>query len=96
MQQKIQNFFFVDTSIWVGIVKLSLRRTRCFSSAANVLTSSPKILLVNKRDFLERNFGASDYEYGKVALMKISTVFGHVYDFACEWVLWNGTFQTST
>ena len=42
--------------MWICIVKLSLLRTRYFSSAANVLRSSPKSLHVIKRDFLEDNF----------------------------------------
>ena len=46
-----ENFFcFSDNCIWIGIVRLSLLRTGYFSSAANVLTSSPKIWHVNKRD----------------------------------------------
>ena len=47
-----KSFCWLDNCIWIGIVKLSLLRTGYFSSAANVLTSSPKILHVNKRDFL--------------------------------------------
>ena len=53
-------FCFWDNCIWIGIVKLSLLRTGYFSSAANVLRSSPKIWHVNKRDFFELNFLASD------------------------------------
>ena len=53
-------FCFWENCIWIGIVKLSLLRTGYFSSAANVLTSSPKIWHVNKRDFFEQNFLASD------------------------------------
>ena len=53
-------FCFWDNCIWIGIVKLSLLRTGYFSSAANVLTSSPKILHVNKRDFFQLNFLGSD------------------------------------
>ena len=52
-------FCFWDNCIWIGIVKLSLLRTGYFSSAANVLRSSPKIWHVNKRDFFELNFLAS-------------------------------------
>ena len=44
-------FCFWDNCIWIGIVKLSLLRTGYFSSAANVLTTSPKVLHVNKRNF---------------------------------------------
>ena len=43
-------FCYLDNCIWIGIVKLSLLRTGYFSSAANVLTSSPKIWHANKRD----------------------------------------------
>ena len=53
-------FCFWDNCIWIGIVKLSLLRTGYFSSAANVLTSSPKIWHVNKRDFFQLNFLGSD------------------------------------
>ena len=46
-------FSIRDNCMWIGIVKLSLLRRGYFSSAANVLTSSPKICHVNKRNFLE-------------------------------------------
>ena len=52
-------FCFWGNSIWISIVKFSLLRTGYFSSVANVLTSSPKIWHVNKRDFFEYNFLAS-------------------------------------
>ena len=51
--EKVFSFWY--NCIWIGIVKLSLLRTRYFSSPANVLTSSPKILHVNKRDFFQLN-----------------------------------------
>ena len=53
-------FCYLDNCIWIGIVKLSLLRTGYFSSVANVLTSSPKIWHVNKKEFFEHNFLASD------------------------------------
>ena len=53
-------FCFRDNCIWIGIVKLSKLRTGYFSSAGNVLPSSPKILHVNKRNFFEHNFVASE------------------------------------
>ena len=54
MQKKyFENVFcFWDNYIWIGIVKLPLLRTGYFSLAGNVLTSSRKVLHVNKRDFL--------------------------------------------
>ena len=53
-------FCFWDNCIWIGIVKLSLLRTGYFSLAANGLTSSTKILHVNKRDFCHLNWLGSD------------------------------------
>ena len=55
-----KNFCYLDNCIWIGIVKLCHLRTGYFSSAANVLTSSPKIWHVNKRDFFQLNFLGSD------------------------------------
>ena len=52
---------FRDNCIWIGIINSSLWRIRYFSLAANVLTSSPKISHVNKRDFFQRNFLCSDW-----------------------------------
>ena len=48
-----KNFFFWDICIWIGILKLSLLITGYFSSAANQLTSSRKILHVNKKEFFK-------------------------------------------
>ena len=51
---------FWENCIWIGIVKFSLLRTWYSSTAANVLTSSPKILHVDKRDFFQLNLFSSD------------------------------------
>ena len=53
-------FCFWDNCIWIGIVKLSLLRTGYLSSAASVLTRSPKFWHVNNRDFFQLNFFNSD------------------------------------
>ena len=53
-------FCFSDNYIWTDIVKLSLLRTGYFSSVANVLTSSPKNMHVNQRDFFQLNWLGSD------------------------------------
>ena len=53
-------FRFWDNSVWNGIVKLFLLRTGCLSSAASMLTSSPKIWHVNKRDSFQLNCLCSD------------------------------------
>ena len=46
-------FCFWDNCVWIGIVKLSLLRRGYFSSAVNVLKSSPKIWHVKNRDFFQ-------------------------------------------
>ena len=53
-------FCFWDNFIWIVIIELSLLRKGYFSSVANVLTSRPKILHVNKLDFCWVNWLGSD------------------------------------
>ena len=53
-------FCFWDNWIWIGIVKYYLLWTGYISSAANVLRRGPKIWHINKRDFFEQHFLASD------------------------------------
>ena len=53
--------YFWDNIIWIGVVKLSLWRTRYFSSAANVLRSNPEVLHVNKKDFFQLNWLGTDW-----------------------------------
>ena len=55
-----KKFFFSDNIFWIGVVKLFLLRAGYFSSAANVLKSSPKVCHHNKRHFFEHNFLARD------------------------------------
>ena len=47
-------FCWLNNCMRIGIVKLSLLRTGCFSSAANVLTSSPNVFHLNKSGFFQR------------------------------------------
>ena len=49
-------FCFWDNCIWIVLIKLSLFRTRYFTSIANVLTSSPNIFHVNKRKLFQLNW----------------------------------------
>ena len=53
-------FFFWYNCILIGIVKLSLLKTGYFSSATNVLTSSPSYYHINKRDSFKLNWLRSD------------------------------------
>ena len=55
--KNVRKFFsFLDNCTWIGIVNFSHLRTGYFSSAANVLTSSPKIFHLNKRELFKINF----------------------------------------
>ena len=61
MQQKAEKKFFSEIiASKLVFVKLSLLKAGYLSSAANVLTSSPKIWHDNKRDFFKHNFIPSD------------------------------------
>ena len=53
-------FCWLNNCMRIGIVKLSLLRTGYFSSAANVLTGSPKIWHVKSSDFFLLNRLGSD------------------------------------
>ena len=75
-------------------MKLSLLRTGYISSAANVLTSSPKIWHVKKRYFSKLIDLAVINEYDKDVVIKISIVVRHVYRVASERVLSNGAFES--
>ena len=53
-------FCWLNNCMRIGIVKLSLLRTGCFSSAANVLTSSPNVFHLNKSGFFQRIWLGND------------------------------------
>ena len=57
MLKEFQKKFFVSE---ISSLKLSLLKTGYFSSVANVLTSSLRILHVKKRDFFQDNVISSD------------------------------------
>ena len=93
-KKRTKIFCFWDICILIGIVKLSLLRTRYFSSAANVLSSSHRFYISIKETFSKSIFLPTTNEYHKGTLMQISTVLVHVYHIAFRSVLWNGNFQT--
>ena len=86
-------FCFCDNWIWIGIVKLYLTRTGYFSSAANVLTRSPRFGM-SIRETFKNSIGLSVVkEYDKSAVMQMSSVLWRVYHVACRRVLWNRIFR---
>ena len=72
-----QNYFcFPENCGWIGIFKLSLLRTRYFSSTASLITNSPKVLHVNKRDFFQLNWLGRDQWIWQICCDS---------DFNCAW-----------
>ena len=68
-------FCFLDDCLWIGSVKFSLLRKEYLSSVVNMLTDSPKILHITKRNFFQLNFFAVIVDYNKAAVVQISAVF---------------------
>ena len=91
-QKLRKTFCFWDNSIWIGIVKLSELRTGYFSSAANVLTISPKIWHFPRETFCNSIDFAVINEYGKCAVNKIESVLGYVCHVSCQRVISNRAF----
>ena len=79
-----QAFCSWDNCIWIGIVELSLLITGYFSSAGNVLTSSPRFWMSIRGTFFNSVSFAMTNEYDKGAAKHIATVLGHVYHIAFE------------
>ena len=67
---------------------MSLWRREFLSLAANVLTNSPKILQITKRDFFNSISFTVINKYDRGAAVQMSTVFGTVYHVACQKVFW--------
>ena len=55
-------FCFIDNSIWIGYVELSMLRREYLSSAANDLTNGAEILDITNRDFFQLIFLLTDEE----------------------------------
>ena len=68
-------FSFLDNCIRIGCHKFSGLGKEYLSSAVNVLTSSPNISHITKRDISQPNFPQSDEKYDKSAIIQISAVF---------------------
>ena len=86
-------FCFLDNCIWIGCFKLSLLRREYLLSTVNVLTKSPKILQITKRDFLQLNAFTLINKCGKGTVVMISTVFRPVYNVPFRRVLLNVNFS---
>ena len=71
----------------IGIVKLSLLRTGYLSSAANVLTSSPRFGMSMRETFSNSIDLAVINEYDKGAVMQLSGLVRDVYHVACRIVV---------
>ena len=65
----------MDNFIWIGSDKMSLLQGKYLPSAVIVLTNSPKIPHITKRDILELNFPRVMKKYGKRAVVQIQAVY---------------------
>ena len=84
---------FSDNCISIGRAKLSLIRRKYLSLAVNVLTNSPKILHITKKDLLQLNFlHIRQYISVEGVVVQISTVIRLVYHVGCRKILLNKTF----
>ena len=93
-QNKIQkkNFGSWDKCIWIVCIQLSLLIKEYLSSAVNVLRKRLKNIHVSKCDFFNSITFTVITQHYKGALIKIESVFQHVYHVACREVLSNGSF----
>ena len=78
IKQKIEKKIFpsLDNCISIGSRKFSQFRRGYLSTTLNVLTNTPEISHIPKRDIFQICFLQSDEKYEKIALMQISQVFG--------------------
>ena len=53
-------FGFLDNCIWIGCMKFSLILREYFSWAVNVLTKSPSVANLTKRDLFQLNWSYND------------------------------------
>ena len=62
---------FWEKCIWIAVVKLSLLRTGYFSLACIVLSSSPKVLDANNRDFFQLSWIGSSQWIWSMSMIKV-------------------------
>ena len=77
MQENLsKNVWFLGNVIWIKCDKFSLLRREYLPSAANVLTNSPKISGITKREIFQLRFLKVSDKCDKSAVRQISAVFG--------------------
>ena len=85
-------FSFWDKCIWIVSIHLSLLLREYLSLAVNVLRKGLKNFHVSKSDFCNSTTFTVITRAGKSALIKIESVFRHVYHVACREAPSNGSF----
>ena len=85
-------FSFWDRIIWIVSIHLSLVIREYLSSAVNCLRKGLKNFHVSKSDICNWITFTVITQDDKDAMIKIESVFRHVYHVACREVLSNGSF----
>ena len=85
-------FCFWDKFIWIVCIHLSLLIREYLSLAVHVLRKGLKNIHVSKSDFCNSITFTVITQDDKGALIKVKSVFLHVYHVACQEVLSNGSF----
>ena len=85
-------FCFWDKCIWIVSIHLSLLIREYLSLAVHVFRKGVKNFHVSKSDFCNSITFTVITQDNKGALIKIESVFLHVYHVACQEVLSNGSF----
>ena len=84
-----KTFCLLDNCIWSGCCSFSLLQRENLSSAISVLTNSPNISNIKKRDIFQLIFSRSD----KSAVVQISNVFNNL---TVKWCSQTETFRDLT
>ena len=91
LQKKINKkvFCFLDNCTWNGCVKLPVSRKEYLSSAVNVLKTAVRFYIFLRETFIDLIAFSVINQYGKDAIVEISTVLGTVYHVACRMFFWS-------
>ena len=91
LQKKINKkvFCFLDNCTWNGCVKLPVSRKEYLSSAVNVLKTAVRFYIFLRETFIDLIAFSVINQYGKDAIVEISTVLGTVYHVACRRFFWS-------
>ena len=95
MEQKIDKIFsFLDNCVCIGSRSFPQFQREYLPSVVNVVTNTPKILHITKRDTFQISFPQSERKDDKIALMQIPQVFGTLFHVDYQMVFSKRAFST--